>query len=208
MDKFRNIHAGGTALLVGNGENLHRTPPAWFDYPAFGMNTICFYENWMPNYYTAVDNRLYREFGKIITEKYKDIPKFIPTPNLDEWKGENFHRFYHRPGDLAKGWNPDLSTGYTFQNIMHVAMQLAYWMGFTTLLMIGVHYKPDAYKMHFWGEDVAMPDVLPFTDWMNGYRVLVQGLKQRGVTVLNVSEDTYVSEDILPRDDWRKYATG
>ena len=63
---FRDIHKGETALLVGNGTNLSLTPPFLFNYPAFGMNTIHKYEGWKPKYYTGVDNRLMREFGKDI----------------------------------------------------------------------------------------------------------------------------------------------
>lgn len=205
MQEFRNIHTGGTALLVGNGANLHLTPPAWFDYPAFGMNTIHRYEGWTPTYYTTVDNRVYREFRKEIVSKFADLPKFIPTPNLDMWQGENFYRFTHKPGELKDGWNPDLSTGLTFKNIMHVAMQLAYWMGFTTLLLIGVEHKPEEHKSHFWGEDVNMPGTPPLSEWLDCYRVLVQGLKLRGVRVLNISEKTYVPETVLPRGDWREW---
>jgi len=85
--QFRNIHAGETCLLVGNGLNLHLTPPRWFDYPSFGMNTIHKYESWKPDYYAAVDVRMMQEYGSVVAEKFADIPKFVPSPNLDKWQG-------------------------------------------------------------------------------------------------------------------------
>lgn len=202
---FRDIHKGETALLVGNGTNLSLTPPFLFDYPAFGMNTIHKYEGWKPKYYTGVDNRLMREFGKDIAEKYKDIYKFIPS-GLKDWQGENFVIFNHLAKDLQDGWKPEtLQDGITYHNVMHVAMQLAYWMGFTTLLMIGVHHKPDNGQSHFWGKDTGMPNQVPLSDWVNGYKTLVTGMKERGVTVLNISERTYLAEDVIPRRKWKDW---
>lgn len=203
---FHNKHTGETCLLVGNGGNLHLTPPNMFDLPSFGMNTIYRYEGWRPSYYTAVDNRVMREFGREIAEKYADIPKFIPV-GLKDWQGENFIVFNHLAADLKNGWKPEtLQDGMTYHSSMHVAMQLAFWMGFTTLLMIGIHHKPGAGQYHFWGKDEGMPLNLPVSDWMNGYKALVDGMFVRGVTILNISEDTHVPADVLPRGDWRDWS--
>ena len=136
MREYRNTHAGETALLVGNGANLHLTPPAWFPYPSFGMNTIHLYPGWMPDYYVTVDDRVRREFGGAIAARLKDIPKFIPY-DLREWHGEKFITFDHIADDLKRGWKPEKLPGMTYHNVMHVAMQIAYYMGFTTMLMIG-----------------------------------------------------------------------
>lgn len=205
INKFRNTHAGETALLVGNGVNLHLTPPAWFDYPAFGMNTIVNYEGWMPQYYVAVDHRVMREFGERISERYRDIPKFI-TSDLEMWRGENFYTFTHLPADLKDGWKPQLLPDITYHSVMHVAMQIAFWMGFTTLLMIGVHHEQHNGNLHFWGVDNGMPADPPVPDWFAGYETLVDGMRQRNVKVLNISPETCVPEEILPTADWREYA--
>lgn len=199
-------------MLVGNGENLHLTPPAYFDYPSFGMNTVHKYEGWTPTYYTAVDSRVMREFGDAITERFAGIPKFIPMPNLDAWQGENFYRFYHRPGPL---WKPDSrrmdsdflsSEGITYGNVMHVAMQLARWMGFTTLLVIGMEHRPAKAQAHFWGCDHGMSAYPPLDDWLEGYKTLVDGFAHDGARVINISENTYVPEEIIPRGDWREWS--
>jgi hypothetical protein len=212
ISHFHNLHAGETALLVGNGINLKMTPPEWFDLPTIGMNTIHLYEGWKPTYYTAVDSRVMREFGEAIADKYANIPKFVPTPNLDRWEGENFYRFYHRPGpywtkELARKWTPQTLTrdGITYACIMHVAMQLAFFMGFTEIVMVGVQHKPAKAQDHFWGCDHGMTAYTPLEDWFAGYKMLVDGFAEQGVTVLNISEDTYVPESVIPRGDWRQY---
>ena len=160
----------------------------------------------MPNYYVTVDSRVMREFGAAIAEKYRAIPKFIPWPDLDAWQGENFVRFYHSP---ARVWPSDLGQGIGYANVMHVAMQIAYFMGFTTLLLVGVHHKPNFARDHFWGVDDGMPGGEPPVErWMKAYQELTQGLAAKGVKVLNISEDTHVPENILTRGDWRDYVKG
>jgi hypothetical protein len=212
ISHFHNLHAGETALLVGNGKNLRLTPPEWFNYPSIGMNTIHLYEGWKPTYYTAVDSRVMREFGKAIADRYADIPKFIPRPNLDAWKGENFYRFYHRPGPLVsvtgKPMNyRDIMTdeGISYGNIMHVAMQLAAWMGFTTLLMIGIEHKPLYAQDHFWGCDHGMSATPPVEQWLVGYADIIKHMG--GVKVLNISQDTYVPDYVIPRGNWEDWRT-
>ena len=212
ISDFHNIHKGGVCLLVGNGKNLALTPPETFSFPTFGMNTIHLYEGWKPTYYTTVDSRVMIEFGAAVYERFIDIPKFIPTPNLDKWQGENFYRFYHRPGVLwpdsqAKLWPSGLLTeqGITYGNVMHIAMQLAYFMGFTTLLVIGMEHKEHKAQDHFWGCDHRMGANIDIAEWLHGYKVLANGMIEHGVRILNISVDTGVGEDVLIRDDWRNW---
>lgn len=212
IGRFHNIHAGQTALLVGNGPNLGLTPPEWFNYPAFGTNSICMYEGWKPTYYAAVDVRAMNEFGGMVAEKYSDIPKFIPSPNLDKWTGENFYRFnYCLPGPLwrkerGRIWNPDrLEENLIFANVMHVAMQMAFYMGFTTLLIIGMQHKPGYAPYHFWGHDPYMGITTHLQNWIDGYEQLTRDMAALGVKVINISEDTYVSDKIIPRGNWREW---
>lgn len=208
MLNLYNKHAGQTALLVGNAPNLTLTPPEWFRYPSFGMNTCHLWEGtWKPDYYCAVDQRVMREFGKAITGKYADTPKFIPRPNLDAWQGENFYRFYHRPGPLLVG-SPKraelLDDGLCFGNVMQVAAQIAAWMGFTTLLMIGVQHDTGRAQAHFWGWDDGM-HAPPVGQWLGEYRQITGHFAAHGIRTLNISADTHVPADCLPRGDWRDW---
>jgi hypothetical protein len=210
IEDFHQIHKGETVLLVGNGPNLLSTPPEWFDYPSIASNTIYKYQGWKPSYYTAVDSRVMREFGKEIDEVYKDIPCFIPTPNLDKWQGENKVRFYHRPGPLWPReqplWPRDFlkDPGITYGCIMHIQIQLAFFMGFTTMLFIGMEHKPDKIKSHFWGWDDKDKDTAPVDNWLEGHLILRQGMSN--VTMINISQNTYVPEKILPRGDWQEWS--
>jgi len=206
ISRFHNKHKGETCLLVGNGPNLLKTPPEEFDYLSIGSNTIFWYAGWRPTYYVAVDSCIMRDYWDDLC-RYDDIPKFVPTPNLDKWSRPNFYRFYHRPGPLWPRcgrtlWPSNLldETGITFSNVMHVQMQLAHFMGFTTMLIIGMEHGKHG-RAHFWGWHDPMPDETP-PEWLEGYKILREGM---GATMLNLSIDTCVPESIIPRDDWKKW---
>ena len=211
---FHKIHTGQTCLIVGVGPNLKLTPPELFRYPSFGVNTIYKYECWKPTYFVGVDERLKLEDGAAIVEKYKDIPKFFPAPDWDDLQGDNIYRFKHRTGSdlFIGGQSPkdaDALThkGITYRRVMDAVFQIAWHMGFTKMLMIGVQHKPydenDSDRAHFWGIDTKAYANQPFDWWFAGYRECVRAMND--VQVLNISADTYVSEDVLPRGtftDW------
>ena len=207
---FHNKHAGQTCLIAGVGPNLHLTPPHWFNYPSFSVNSIYKYEGWRPTYYVGVDERLRVENGAQIVKTYADVPKFFPTPDWDDLQGENIYRFKHREngnlyvgGQLANQRESLTKWGITYWRVMGAVMQIAWYMGFTTMLMIGIQHKEGAPVAHFWGEDTGANPDQPIETWLEEYRQWAHGTTAR---VLNISEDTYIPESIIPRDDWRKWA--
>lgn len=215
IEDVHNLHKGQTCLIVGVGGNLPLTPPNWFNYPSFGVNTIYksagMWNGWKPTYFVGVDERLEREDGAVISDVYRDVIKFIPTPDRDSWKGENFLRFYHRPGDIIIGGqspaDPKALTvhGIGYRKIMDAVLQIAWHMGFTTMLMIGIQHKPDDQQAHFWGQDVKSIPEPTFHYWFDGYQQIIRAMGNK-IRVLNISEDTYVPEDVIPRGDWRKWS--
>lgn len=211
LESFRNIHAGETMLFVGLGKNLELTPPEWFDFPSISVNSIHKREGFTPDFYTCVDKRNWVEYGTKIAAQYAAIPKFIPE-KMARWQGENFYIFH---GELSRDWLPsdkrmwqdDISREITYQNITHVALKLLYHMGAKTILIIGMEHKPKESHVHFWGNDTPGISEDHVRLWFEGYRQIVAGLRSKGVTVLNLSPDTYVPSDIIPRDDWHNWYT-
>jgi len=211
ISKFRDIHKGKTILLVGNGSNLHLTPPDKFDMPSIGMNTIHLYKGWSPDYFVTVDRRVHREFGKEIEKKFVDIPKFLPSPRLLKWTGENFYYFRHSQGLLwpknKRGmWQDDIEAQpVIYGNVMHVAIKFAYFMGAKKIIIIGMEHEPHKSNAHFWGDDSGMSVDQYTKDWQDGYKILADELKKRKVKLLNISQETFVSDSIIPIDDWKKF---
>jgi len=209
IEDAHNRHKGETALMVGNGKNIYKTPPEWFDYPSFGLNTIFYYKDWKPTYYVAVDACMYEGYGEMVKAAYPDVPKFVPS-DLNLWTGDNFLYFKHRKGEAVTGGKPvtdanALRDGIGYTNSMTAAMQIAIHMGFTTLLMIGVEQKPGYGELvtHFWGDDPQMPKGQTDEFWNIGYKQV--RMSQPHVKVFNLSVDTYVPENILPRDSWQNW---
>lgn len=141
--------------------------------------------------------------------RFADIPKFLPTPNLDKWQGPNIYRFYHRPGPLwphpAAGvlWPRDMLSkpGITYVSVTHILLQLAFFMGFRLMLCVGLDNTSDG--EHFYGPDRARP---PADKWNEGYGILRNGFLEAAPPreIINISTRTAVTT--LPREDWRLYA--
>lgn len=208
LTDFYGKHRGETCLVIGLGPNLHLTPPALFNYPSFGINTFYRYEGYEPTYFVGVDERLKLEDGKEIVKRYPNVPKFFPAPDWDDLQGENIYRFVHRPGSqYAIGGQPItakdslLKYGITYFRIMDAVFQIAAWMGFTTILCIGIQHKPGTRRELFWGHDNGEPEN-DFWFEEQGYKYFSNALPAR---ILNISDDTYVPESVLIRDDFRKW---
>lgn len=217
IEPFQNIHKGEVILFVGNGENLGLTPPENFDYPSIGVNEIHLYSeiykrDWRPTYYTTVDRKNMREFGDKIAKEFVDIPKFIPTPRMDKWQGENFYRFKNNTGGLLwpkckrELWQNDIiREPMIYGNISHVGIKLAYFMGAKMILIIGMQHQPHKEDRHFYGINLAMSADQSTQGWFQGYKVLCEELEKRKVKLLNISENTYVPENVIPRDNWENW---
>ena len=214
LSDFHNLHKGETCIIAGVGPNLKLTPPELFDYPSFGVNTIYKYLGWQPTYFVGVDNRLMVEDGEMIADVYRNVIKFVPAPDFNSLEGDNFYRFKHRTtGEIAQGGklanHKDALTqnGIYYRRVMDAVFQIAWHMGFTTMLTIGIQHKPhdeqDADRQHFWGLDAQAVPNQPFDFWFDGYRECVRMMND--VQVLNISADTYVPVDVLPRDDWMNW---
>lgn len=211
--KFKDIHKGKTLLIVGLGENLKLTPPEMFDYPSISVNEIHLYKGWKPTYYTCVDRNNKRDYGEKIATDLADIPKFIPTPRMDKWKGKNFYRFRNMTGPLwplnkAKMWQEKenmILDPMVYANITHVAIKLAYFMGAKNILIIGMQHRPHAQDRHFYGVNLGMSADQDVSAWFKGYKVLSDGLEKKGIKLLNISEDTYVPDEVIKTDDYKNW---
>lgn len=210
VKSFHMKHEGETGVVITLGPNLHLTPPTLFDYPSFGINTYYRHveDYGCPTYFVGVDARLFREGGEEIKELYKDIPKFIPTPDRDDIDGENFYRFFHRSGDIYIGGqmpNHHLALtrqGIAYHRILGAVFQIAWYMGFSRLLVIGLGHKPGEENEHSWGNDPKGFQGQNPRIWYREYQHWANcGLGE----ILNISEDTYVPDDVLKKDSYKNW---
>jgi len=136
-NELRDIHKGETGLVIGNGPSLKDVPREFLEqYPSFGTNRIYLLDDFAPTYYVAVNwlvirqsldeiNRLRAQYKFILAEMAHDIPDSIPLKSIP---------LPHFSFDPRNG----LWQGYT---VTYVCLQLAWWMGFEKILLVGIDHK-------------------------------------------------------------------
>lgn len=139
---FENIHAGERCVIIGNGPSLHKTNLALLrDEITFGLNRIylMFDElGFTTTYLAAVNKFVVQQFAEDL--RGISSPLFtwaanreylVGSPNavfLTELRGPQFVT------DLSRG-------AWAGGTVTFVAMQLAYYMGFSKVILVGVDHS-------------------------------------------------------------------
>jgi len=142
FEPMHNIHAGEACVIAGNGPSLRSVPDGLLDkYLSFGSNRVFLPGGFSPNYYVAVNPLV---IGQSIDEiRGLDCnAKFIQETMLSHFPGAYGLTSYDKP---TFSYNP---AAYVYEGftVTYVALQIAYFMGFETVLLVGVDhsYKMDA----------------------------------------------------------------
>lgn len=154
--RLHNKHRNETGLVIGNGPSLTDIPLSFLHkYPSFGTNKIFLLDGFKPDYYVAVNPLVIEQAGNTVKDINYDA-KFISE-------------FYTR--HLVKDALPLYSSAipafsrnpeqwvYEGHTVTFVCLQLAYWMGLKTVLLVGVDHsyefegRPNEEKLAF-GKDV------------------------------------------------------
>ena len=135
MRAFKNRHAGQTCTVIGNGPSLKDVPDTFLDkYPTFGANRI--YLRYEPTYFVAVNplaiEQNKSEIANLECEKFLPGQFGIECHNLVSLSRKEFSL-------EPEEW---IYEGHT---VTFVSMQLAYYMGFETVLLVGVDHR---YEYH------------------------------------------------------------
>lgn len=200
---FKDKHKGERCVIIGNGPSLNQMDLSFLKHETcFGTNKIYLgFEQWdfCPNYYVAV-NRLVIEQN---AAKIRQIPcpKFISNRGISALEPQDDLIFIQTDPDNGKPFCPDPTEGLQEGNtVTYVAMQLAYYMGFETVILIGVdHYystsgtphsevisetqDPNHFHPDYFGQGVKwhLPDLAGSERfykiaygyfWMNGRQIL------------------------------------
>jgi len=141
--QFHNKHLGERCVIIGNGPSLNEMDLSFLKHEiCFGTNKIYLgFERWefSPTYYVAVNpfviEQSVDEIGKMSCPKFignRGISYFDPTDDII------FIKTFPSPGESFSK-RPDVGSneGCT---VTYVAMQLAYYMGFNEVILIGVDH--------------------------------------------------------------------
>lgn len=212
---LHNAHAGETCVIIGNGPSLNDIPNEFLQqYPTFGTNRIYLREGFTPTYYVSV-NPLVIEQSLAEINSLSCRAKFVSYPFANQVPG--CYPLVSAPISLFSK-TPDryVYEGYT---VTYVCLQLAYWMGFTRVLLVGVdhayahsgqpneelvaegadvnHFHPGYFSN---GAKWNAPDLLKSEI---AYRVAREVFEGANREVLNLTTQTHLN--IFPKEDWRLF---
>ncbi len=144
LEIFRNRHRGEDCFIIGNGPSLNSMQLNLLnDYYTFGLNKIflLFERTGLSTDYHVCVNRFVleqcsREFSEL------DCPSFVSYKHGRKIYGENKKFFYL--GDIHSKWSffNDITKGISQgSTVTYVAMQIAFFMGFERVFLIGVDHN-------------------------------------------------------------------
>lgn len=141
IQDFWNALKGQTVLIVGNGPSLDKTPLEKLaqKYQSFGANKIydsLNHPDFIPDFWTCVDNEMLDDCIPFIQEHPEFNPiKFVPRTR--QFKGANLLNV-----KIGEPVSADASEYVVLGGTVTIVnLQLAYFMGATTALLVGVDHN-------------------------------------------------------------------
>ncbi len=169
LASLRDLHAGKRCFIIGNGPSLANTDLARIrgEY-SFGLNRIylMFKErDFRPTFYACMNGLVLEQSADRIREL--EMPQFLNWNQRRLFKeGSNVHLLHEI---FTPGFSKDLTRGvWGGATVTYVALQIAYYMGFSDVILLGVdhHYRasgtPHSTVVGRGGEgDHFVPDYFP-----------------------------------------------
>lgn len=129
---LKDSQKGKTCIVIGNGPSLRTVPREFFaKYSTFGCNLI-YKLPYVPDYYTAIDT-----LG--IENNWAGM-EAIPAPVKFVREGSQLSGY---PLHCVSRWEFSLQPNVWVwhQNCTFVMLQIAYYLGFSTILLVGVDHR-------------------------------------------------------------------
>jgi hypothetical protein len=183
-------------------------------YPTFGTNRIYLLDSFTPTYYASVNPLVIEQSAAEIDAM--DCTKFIRAELADKIAGA-FPLYSAQVVTFSKDPLKYVYEGFT---VTYVCMQLAYWMGFTTALLVGVDHRftvegqpnqevvsqgddPNHFAPDYFGKGVVWnnPDLARSEQ---AYRVAKLNFEHDGRKIVNLTPRSAL--DVFEREDWKNYA--
>lgn len=176
LKKYKDIHKGEDCFIVGNGPSLNKTDLTLLsDYHVFGLNKIHMIfekQKFDLSYHVTVNKHVIEQIENELDRNSYDCPSFISYAHSanKSYKSDKVHKILtNGRWSFYKSILEPISEGYT---VTYVAMQIAFYMGFKNVYLVGVdhsfqqkgkpnekqkmekddenHFHPDYFKGHNW----------------------------------------------------------
>lgn len=218
---FKDKHKGQRCVIIGNGPSLNQMDLSFLKNEiCFGLNKIYLgFEKWgfIPTYYVSV-NRL------VIEQNAEEIlnipcPKFLSNRGIPYLLPQDdiFFIKTNPPPDIA--FSPDPTQGLNEgSTVTYIAMQLAYYMGFETVILIGVDHHfvtqgqphkevispgddPNHFHPDYFGKGIKwhLPDLATSE---HHYKIAHNYFKVNNRQIIDATLDGYCQ--VFPKQDYRE----
>lgn len=153
--KFKNKYAGKRCFIIGNGPSLNKIDLKKLENEyTFAVNGI-FYKTsengFVPTFYMVEDSHVMKDNLEIINKYHPKIHRFFPTDYkhmLKDHKDTSFFTmnrgFYETtsPNYQIPRFSTDFALkGFCGQSVTMLNLQLAYYMGFSEVYLIGMDFS-------------------------------------------------------------------
>lgn len=144
LEKFHNIHSGEDCFLIGNGPSLNKMDLSLLnDYYTIGLNKIFLLfdkTNLKIDYHVCVNKYVIDQCTNDFLRM--QCPSFISYKYRNELLTGNDNIYF--VGDIHSKWKffEDITTGISQgSTVTYAAMQIAYYLGFKRIFLIGVDHN-------------------------------------------------------------------
>jgi len=220
LAEHHNRHAGEQCVIIGNGPSLRAMDLRFLEHQTtFGLNRIYLkFPEWgfATSYFVSVNMLVLEQCAEEIQRLA--IPRFVSWYGRDFFQdpGEVIFLRYKRDGSLGFARDPRMRL-WTGATVTYVAMQLAYYLGFQTVYLIGVdhHFEtkgtpheivttldsdPNHFDPQYFGKGFRwqLPDLERSED---AYRLAKKTFEQDGRRILDATVGGKLN--IFPKIDYR-----
>ncbi|PKO05955.1 MAG: hypothetical protein CVU41_09190 [Chloroflexi bacterium HGW-Chloroflexi-3] len=144
LEQFRNIHQGKRCFILGNGPSLKQTDLTKLKHEyTFGMNRIYLAFDDMgfeTSYYVSVNDLVIEQCANEILEL--QIPRFVSWRAGKRWLTQQENLFFLYTTYTEPKFAKDIRNRlWESATVTYVALQIAYYMGFSEVILIGVDHN-------------------------------------------------------------------
>ena len=162
IKELKNKYKNQRCFIIGNGPSLNKTDVLKLENEyTFAVNSIFLMtqtNGFKPTFYVVEDNLVFNE-NKEEIDKYQGVMKLLPTHYAEQLENseniftfdmdQNFYNRSKRNRYAVPYFNDRLSeTFYCGQSVTYINMQLAYYMGFSEVYLIGMDFSYSIPKGH------------------------------------------------------------
>ena len=156
LKELKDKHRGEKCIIIGNGPSLNKTDFGLLKgVHTFGVNGIFYADDRLPeplSYYVVEDTKVFQENTEAVLEYGKKAGRIIlPTMYKSKCPDPSFITFFRMNGGFYNEGGPDQGRPrfsvdatealYCGQSVTYINLQLAYWMGFSEVGLIGMDFS-------------------------------------------------------------------